>query len=63
MPLFFIEVRLNDDVVVDEWLWFPNPGDAEREAEDIKAEIVRETGVSNVRVSIRGPAWTDGQGD
>jgi hypothetical protein len=52
MPLLFIEVHLNDDVVVDEWLWFPNLEAAQREAEDIKAEIVRETGVENVRILI-----------
>ena len=52
MPLLYIEVHLNDDVVVDEWLWFPNLEAAQREATDIKAEIARETGVANVRVSI-----------
>jgi len=53
MPLLFIQVRVNDDVVVDEWLWFPNLEAAQREAEDLKAEIVRETAVANVRVLIK----------
>ena len=52
MPLFYLEVQLNDDVLLDEWLWYPNLQAAQCEAEDILTEISSETGVGNVRVLI-----------
>jgi hypothetical protein len=54
MPLLSVEMRLNDDVLVDEWLWFPNLDAAQLEAGDVAAEITRrQSGRANVRVSIR----------
>jgi hypothetical protein len=52
MPLLHFDVRMQDDNVVDEWLWFPNLETARREAAEVAAEIVRETG-TNVSIAIK----------
>jgi hypothetical protein len=53
MPMLSVEMRLNDNLLVDEWLWFSNVEAAQLEAGDVAAEITRrQTGRSNVRVAI-----------
>ena len=53
MPLVFVEIRLNEDVLIDEWLWFPNLETARCEAAEIATEITRQTGVENVCIDIK----------
>jgi len=53
MPLLHLDVRIQDDNVVDEWLWFPNLETARREAAEVATEIVRETGTADVSITIK----------
>jgi hypothetical protein len=53
MPLLHFEVRMDDDNVVNEWMWFPNLETARREAAEVAAEITRETGTADVSITIR----------
>ena len=52
MPLLHFKVRMDDDNVVNEWMWFPNLETAQREAAEVAEEIARES-TTDVSITIK----------